>query len=150
MNILYRPAVPDDTLACIELRGRTRENAFSKDELAAIGVTAESWRAGIESGAVPGYIALSDGMLAGYCFGDRDTGEIVVLAILPEFEGAGLGKALLRLVMEDFRRNGFQKLFLGCSTDPAVRSFGFYRHLGWKPTGELDAAGDEILVYWLD
>ncbi|QOF79512.1 hypothetical protein [Variovorax sp. 38R] len=22
-----------------------------------------------------------------------------------------------------------------------------YRHLGWKPTGEFDAAGDEVLAY---
>ncbi|MER2177626.1 MAG: GNAT family N-acetyltransferase, partial [Stenotrophomonas maltophilia] len=26
-----------------------------------------------------------------------------------------------------------------------VRSHGFYRHLGWRPTGEIDSLGDEVL-----
>ena len=44
---------------------------------------------------------------------------------------------------------GWRRLFLGCSTDPASRSHGFYRHLGWQPTGRLDAHGDEILALLL-
>lgn len=49
-------------------------------------------------------------------------------------------------MIDDFAANGFMSLFLGCSTDPASRSYGFYRHLGWTPTGTLDDAGDEILT----
>lgn len=147
MNILYRTAAPEDTSACIDLRGRTRENAFSVDELKAVGITHESWRAGIADGSLPGYVALVDGELAGYCFGDRDTGEIAVLALLPAYEGQGIGKALLALMVDAFKGLGFQRLFLNCSPDPQVRSHGFYRHLGWKPTGEVDEAGDEVLAY---
>lgn len=29
MSIVYRKAVPEDTAACLALRGQTRENAFS-------------------------------------------------------------------------------------------------------------------------
>ena len=147
MPITYRQAIPEDTPACLDLRGRTRENAFSVDELKALGITLESWQTGIADGTLPGYVALVDGTLAGYCFGERDTGEIGVLALLPAYEGQGIGKALLTLMVEEFKRLGFQRLFLGCSPDPQVRSHGFYRHLGWKPTGEFDAAGDEVLAY---
>lgn len=147
MQITYRQAVPEDTPACIELRGRTRENAFSVEDLKALGITLESWQAGIADGSLPGHVALVDGELAGYCFGDRDTGEIAVLALLPAYEGLGIGKALLALMVDEFKGLGFQRLFLGCSPDPQVRSHGFYRHLGWKPTGEFDAAGDEVLAY---
>ncbi|MNK78033.1 Acetyltransferase (GNAT) family protein [compost metagenome] len=147
MPITYRQAIPEDTPACLDLRGRTRENAFSVDELEALGITLESWQAGIADGSLPGYVALVDGELAGYCFGERDTGEIGVLALLPAYEGQGIGKALLALMVEEFKGLGFQRLFLGCSPDPQVRSHGFYRHLGWKPTGEFDAAGDEVLAY---
>lgn len=147
MPITYRQAIPEDTSACLDLRGRTRENAFSVDELEALGITLESWRAGIADGSLPGYVALVDGELAGYCFGDRDTGEIAVLALLPAYEGLGIGKALLARMVEEFKGLGFQRLFLGCSPDPRVRSHGFYRHLGWKPTGAFDAAGDEVLAY---
>ncbi|MFH0131981.1 GNAT family N-acetyltransferase [Variovorax sp. VaC1] len=149
MNVVYRKAVPQDTPACIDLRGKTRENAFSVEELKAIGITLESWQSAIADGSLPGYVAQVDGELAGYCFGERETGEIAVLALLPAYEGKGIGKELLGLMVEAFRALGFKRLFLGCSSDPQVRSHGFYRHLGWKPTGEIDAAGDEVLEYLL-
>lgn len=149
MNVTYRQATPEDTAACIDLRGRTRENAFSVEQLAAVGVTLESWQSGIRDGAFPGYVAMVEERMAGYCFGDRDSGEIVVLALLPEYEAKGIGKALLARMVEDFRSWGFARLFLGCSSDPASRSYGFYRHLGWTSTGTFDAANDEILEYAL-
>jgi L-amino acid N-acyltransferase YncA len=149
MNVIYRKAVPEDTAACIDLRGRTRENAFSVEQLAAVGVTLESWQSGIQDGSFPGYVAMVEGRMAGYCFGDRDSGEIVVLALLPECEARGIGKALLERMVDDFRGWGFARLFLGCSSDPNSRSYGFYRHLGWTSTGALDAAGDELLEYAL-
>ncbi|MNT76683.1 Acetyltransferase (GNAT) family protein [compost metagenome] len=87
--------------------------------------------------------------MAGYCFGDKKTGEIVVLALLPAYEGTGIGKTLLNLMVEDFRALGFARLYLGCSADPKVRSYGFYRHLGWRSTGQIDEADDEVLEYIL-
>ena len=68
-----------------------------------------------------------------------------VLALLPPFEGRGIGKELLGRMSRDLAAMGHQRLFLGCSADPTSRSWGFYRHLGWHPTGELDGRGDEIL-----
>ncbi|WP_116519675.1 GNAT family N-acetyltransferase [Achromobacter insuavis] len=151
MNLHYRPAHPDDAAACIDLRGRTRENAFSAEDLRALGITRESWSDGIRDGALPGalpgVVALADGELAGYCFGDRDSGEIMVLALLPAYEGRGIGRALLDQVMQMLRALGHERLFLSCAADPGVRSHGFYRRLGWVPTGEIDPAGDEVLAY---
>lgn len=83
--------------------------------------------------------------MVGYCFGDRDTGEIVVLALLPEWEAKGVGKILLGHIAEDLHAKGFDRLFLWCAAGPAVRSHGFYRHLGWRPPGEIDGLGDEML-----
>ncbi|MCY1431979.1 Acetyltransferase (GNAT) family protein [compost metagenome] len=68
-----------------------------------------------------------------------------MLALLPAYEGQGTGKRLLQMVVDHLRELGFERLFLACSSDPSVRSYGFYRYLGWKPTGEQDEAGDEIL-----
>jgi len=83
--------------------------------------------------------------MQGYCFGARDSGEIVVLALHPAAEGHGLGKQLLQLVIEELRELGHRRLSLGCSADPQVRSYGFYRHLGWRSTGTFDDRGDELL-----
>jgi ribosomal protein S18 acetylase RimI-like enzyme len=81
----------------------------------------------------------------GYCFGDRDTGEIVVVALLPDFEGRGIGCEVLNRVVEELAERGHNRLFLSCNPDPESRSYGFYRHLGWRSTGTFDQHGDEIL-----
>lgn len=147
MSIFYRQAAAEDAAACIALRTQTRENAVTEAELAEAGITAQTWGAGIEEGLYPGFVAVDGDRLAGYCFGHRDTGEIVVLALLPQYEGQGVGKTVLRMTCDALRQRGFARLFLGCATDPAVRSYGFYRHLGWRSTGTFDAAGDEVLEY---
>lgn len=148
MTLVYRSAIPEDIAACIELRGKTRENSVSVERLKALGVTQESWSDGVAIGNLPGYVCLDEGRIVGYCFGDKTTGEIVVLALLPDWEGRGIGRHLLDMVVRDFTELGFQRLFLGCSSDPDVRSHGFYRHLGWKATGTLDGHQDEVLEYF--
>lgn len=146
-SLTFLPADPQDAAAFITLRGQTRQNAVTAERLAEFGITAASWAELMRSGNLPGYACHCGGQLAGYCFGDLATGEIIVLALLPEVEGLGAGKTLLSLVMQDLHAHGHQRLFLGCSSDPASRSYGFYRHLGWTSTGETDAHGDEVLEF---
>lgn len=140
-----RRAVPDDAPACVRLRGRTRENAVSEERLRTLGITVASWAEDIRRDALPGFVALDGAQLAGYAFGDAATGEVVVLALLPAYEGQGLGSRLLGRVVDELRARGHGRLFLGCAADPAVRSWGFYRHLGWRSSGRFDAHGDEVL-----
>ena len=139
-------SVAEDAPECVRMRGLTRENAVSEERLRAHGITAESWAEDIRAGRLPGWVARNAGYIVGYCFGAAQTGEVVVLALLPQKEGRGLGKRLLQLVVDDLRREGHSRLFLGCAADPAVRSYGFYRHLGWVSTGTMDQYGDEVLV----
>ena len=150
MSYTFRPATPADVEACIAIRGRTRQNAISASELAARGITAATWGRDVETGALPGHVCTLHGQIVGYCFGRHATGEVVVLALLPDHEDRGLGAALLAAVVEDFRVCGFRRVFLECSADPSARSFGFYRHLGLRPTGEQVAHGDEVLELILD
>ena len=150
MTLTYRPARPEDAAECVLMRGRTRQNAASVERLRELGITAESWGEDIRRGALPGHVCVAGGAIVGYGFGAAATGEVVVLALLPEFEGRGVGRHLLHLVMNELRGVGFHRLFLGCSKDPASRSFGFYRRLGWQSTGRFDGAGDEVLEYVFD
>ena len=134
-----------DAAAFIDLRGRTRENAVSAARLTSLGITEQTWAEDVRCGRLVGFTAVRHEKLVGYCFGDTQTGEVVVLALLPEAEGQGLGRELLDHVIADLRSHGHARLFLGCSTDPTVRSYGFYRHLGWQPTGVIDSHNDEVL-----
>lgn len=149
MTLEYRAAVPDDVAECIDVRGRTRENAISVERLRARGITLQSWTEDVRQGALPGHVCLAEGRIVGFCFGVRESGEVAVLALLPEFENRGIGRVLLNRVVQELKTFGFDRLFLGCSPDPSVRSYGFYRHLGWRSTGTFDASGDEILEYFV-
>jgi GNAT superfamily N-acetyltransferase len=141
----YRPGLKEDARECVRVRGLTRQNAGSEERLRSFGITEASWGENIRSGALPRHVCAARGKLVGFCFGLRDTGEIQVLAVLPEYEGFGIGRELLRRTCFDLAVLGHKRLFLGCSPDPESRSHGFYRHLGWRSTGKTDAHGDEIL-----
>lgn len=143
--MLFRSAVPEDAAPCIDLRGKTRQNAFSVEALAAIGITLDSWTEGIRTGQSPGWVCLEGDVLVGMCFWDRSSGEVLVVAVLPDFESSGIGRRLLAECLEEIRNAGHSRSFLGCNPDPSSRSHGFYRRLGWTPTGEKDALGDEVL-----
>jgi GNAT superfamily N-acetyltransferase len=147
----YRSAASSDATEVITLRGQTRENAVSVSGLASLGITAESWGKKIEAGDLSGHVCTDNGRIVGYCFGDKHAGEILVLALLPEYESRGIGRTLLSRVAKDLWSVGFKRLFLGCSRDPSSRSYGFYRHLGWRSTGTFDAHADEVLeLFWQD
>lgn len=145
--IEFKRAQAEDAAACVVLRGQTRENAVSVKRLRQLGITEASWSADVRCGALTGWVAWGASEMAGYCFGAPATGEIVVLALRPAYEGRGLGAALLERLVQDLRDIGHTRLFLGCDPDPWVRSYGFYRHLGWRSTGTFDAHGDEILEW---
>jgi ribosomal protein S18 acetylase RimI-like enzyme len=149
VQLKYRTALPEDAAACVDLRGKTRENAISEERLRSIGITAETWGEDIRTGALPGHVCLACGRIVGYCFGSSQEGEIVVLALLPEFEDQGIGRELLTRMVRDLATLGKTRLFLGCSSDPNSRSYGFYRHLGWRSTGQIDKYSDEILEYYV-
>ena len=145
MGVAIVRAEADDTEAFIRLRACTRENAIQAERLAQIGITAATWAADMRANHVLGFVAKQGEALLGYCFGEVDTGEVLVLALLPEAEGQGLGRQLLQRVVQALHIGGHSRLFLSCAANPALRSHGFYRHLGWRPTGEVDAHGDEVL-----
>ena len=149
-NLEFRPASPDDVSECMVVRGKTRQNPASEDFLRSIGITSESWRENTRSGALPGHVCIVDKKIVGFCFGVREIGEIQVVAVLPDFESLGIGRELLERTSRKLAQLGHARLFLGCSPNPASRSYGFYRHLGWRSTGSFDKYGDEILEIFVE
>lgn len=144
--MIYRNATSSDLKRCFEIRGQTQDNAFNESELAAIGVTEESWSSLIEDGTFTGNVASTNDIVVGFCFGDTKTGEILVLAVLKGHEGIGIGKSLLEKTSADLFSIGHNKLWLAASATPIVRAYGFYHSVGWHPTNTFDGNGDEILT----
>ena len=58
MSYSFRNAVPEDAPTCVAVRGKTRENSFSVEQLKSIGVTVDTWREGIKDGSFPGYVSV--------------------------------------------------------------------------------------------
>ena len=142
----FRRTEISDIDATYGVRARTRQNPVSRGQLEAWGFTAEAVAAGYLAGRYAGWVCEDEGEIVGFGTGDAATGEILVIAVLPEYEGKGIGKRLLELVSESLSERGCRRLWLAASPDPAIRAHGFYRAHGWAPKGGKDANGDEILV----
>ncbi len=128
------------------MRAATRENALSRDQLARMGITAAAIAQSLAAGTTRGWVCSYDSRIVGFCMGDSTRGEVLVLALLRDYERRGIGKALLSRVVDWLGSFNPPRIWLGTSPNADSRAYGFYRALGWRPTGETDAHGDEVLV----
>lgn len=140
--MLYRQITEADLPEIFEVRTSTREHSYTLKELEGLGITVESVAQKIK-GDYKGFLCLVEGRIAGFSMGNRSTGEMWVIAILPEFEGMGLGGRLITLIEDWLWREGCDELWLTTGSDPSMRAYGFYLHMGWHEA-ELD---DEIRTF---
>jgi ribosomal protein S18 acetylase RimI-like enzyme len=145
MDLEFRDTRITDVEALFEVRANTRQYQLSRAALAELGITPESTSAALISGATVGAVCTYRKRVVGFCSGAVETGEILVLAVLPDYEGRRIGTRLLDYVVARLRKAGSPRLWLAAAADPTVRAHGFYRALGWRATGERAANGDEIL-----
>jgi ribosomal protein S18 acetylase RimI-like enzyme len=97
--------------------------------------------AALSSGSLRMSVCLHDSCVVGHCVGNSTTGEIVGLSVQPDYQGQGIGKRLLSLVVGWLRAAGAERIWLDAPADPALRAYGFYRALGWRATGEQTQNG---------
>jgi len=142
-----RPATVQDIPAMFHVRASTRENAIAPERLAALGLTPASLREAMAAGDLASWSATLGDELVGFCGADARLGEVTVLAILAGHEGRGLGRALLDQAVAHLQAAGCDRIWLAAGADAALRSHGFYRAQGWRPSGLQMSNGDEELVY---
>lgn len=141
----YRRMEEADVEAVFQVRTSTIENAITRDELKEYyDITPDSVAASLRRKA-GGWLCEIRGEIVGFCMGDRSNGEVTVLAVLPDLEGRGIGKTLLAYVRDWLYAAGHEQIWLMSNPDPSVRAHGFYRSLGWQPTGRI-VEDDEVLV----
>lgn len=128
MNI--RPMEPSDLAEAIEVRAATRENTLSREALRHLGITEESTTELLRT-THRGWLCEAQGKMTGFAIGNGKTGELWVIAVLPEYEGQGIGSELLSSVENWLWSLGWTELWLTTSTDVALRAFTFYTKHGW-------------------
>ncbi len=55
--------------------------------------------------------------------------------VLPKFENQGIGRALMEITEDWFKKQGIKEIWLLTGNNPTFRAYGFYLHLGWTPLG---------------
>lgn len=145
MDPSYRQIQIDDVPAVFAVRISTVENALTMEQLEKdYGVTPQSLAEGMKSD-LKGWLCEESGTVVGFAIGDRSSGEVHVVAVRPEHEARGIGKNLLSRVQTWLFSQGHQFIWLLANPDPKTRAHGFYRHLGWQPTGTLKGS-DEVMT----
>lgn len=126
-----REIQPTDMKAIFDVRVKTWHNPNGAREMTEMGITHEAVRQLISQNH-KGWLAEHEDQAVGFAIGNKETGEMWVIAVLPEFENQGIGKSLLELVENWLFEEGCPKLWLTTDTDENYRAVGFYRHLGWE------------------
>ena len=126
----FREIAEGDVPELFAVRTATRENTLSLEDLAALGITGTSVREMIRT-THKGWLCEACGRVVGFAMGNGATGEMWVIAVLPEFEGRGIGRRLLELVEEWLWSVGWNEAWLTTDTDTGLRAYGFYRKHGW-------------------
>ncbi len=84
MNLSYRQMSPDDLAAVFSVRLATVENAVTMEQLEKdYDITPESVAEAMKS-LVKGWLCEDSESVVGFSMGDRSTGEVLVVAMLPD------------------------------------------------------------------
>lgn len=124
-----REANTEDIPGLIEVRGAVRENILSSV------IPVERIVAGLEVRG-KGWVAEEGEHIVGFSMADLEESMIWALFLLPDWEGRGIGRALLQQAVDWLWSQGCKSIWL--TTAPGSRAEGFYAHLGWAATGLTD------------
>ncbi len=142
----FREITKSDIYDILNIRISTTENHFSMEDLAEIGITHQSVSQWLD-GSIKGWLCEISNKSVAFAMGDSATGEVLVIAILPEYEMLGIGKKLMIQLQDWLWSSGHKELWLWSNPDDAVRAHGFYRKLGWQPTGEVKKNNEILKLY---
>jgi signal transduction histidine kinase/GNAT superfamily N-acetyltransferase len=112
----FREITAADAPALLHVRTRTRENTYTLEQLERLGITAESV-AGKLASSYKGWLCAHSDRIVGFCIADCSTGELWVIAVLPEYEGQGVGNRLMALTEEWLWASGCTRAWLTTDVD---------------------------------
>jgi GNAT superfamily N-acetyltransferase len=97
-GVIFREATAADMPGISHVRLSVAENAMTRAQLDARGITNESVAASFLAGS-KGWVAETDGAIVGFSIADRQEQTVFALFVLPRFEGRGIGGRLFDLAL---------------------------------------------------
>ena len=127
----YREIAVADIPRLFFVRTRTRENNYTLEQLHGLGITPASVEQKLAT-SFKGWLCAVEDKVVAFCMADSAEGELWVIAVLPDYEGRGIGAGLMELAEQFLWKSGCSRAWLTTDVDPSLRAYGFYRHRGWK------------------
>ena len=128
--VKFREITAADVPALFHVRPKTRENAMTLEELQRLAITPQSVTKSLTE-STKGWLCEDADQVVAFSMADRATGEFLVIAVLPEYEGKGIGGRLMALTKEWLAASGCTRAWLTTDLDTTLRAYGFYRKHGW-------------------
>jgi ribosomal protein S18 acetylase RimI-like enzyme len=132
MDLWVRLADGGDVEAIFAIRTSVRENHLSREQLAAMGIVPEGIAREIEAEPCA-WVCEADGAAVGSAMVRVDEACLYAVFVRPEFEGLGVGRALM---VEAEKALFARHAVIWLETDSRSRAFGFYVRLGWRVVAE--------------
>lgn len=132
-EVCFRRITAADVDELFLLRSSVRENPFSVEQLAAIGITPESVREALGKW-LEGYLCEVPGRIVGFAMADLKARELSVIAVLSDYERKGIGRELLRLTEGILWDAGYTSIWLWTGPDRTTRAYHLYKNTGWIET----------------
>jgi GNAT superfamily N-acetyltransferase len=128
--MIFREITIRDILALFNIRTAVRENAYTREGLYSEGITEPAVENMLRT-SHRGWLCECDAKVVGFAMANRETAEFWVIAVLPEYEGRGVGSKLLNLAENWLWEIGWKEIWLWTSLDTRLRAYSFYRKHGW-------------------
>jgi GNAT superfamily N-acetyltransferase len=128
--MIFREIMIDDVPALFDVRTSVRENVYSREALYRDGIT-EGAVAGMVGTTHRGWLCEVDTQVVGFAMANGATGEFWVIAVLPGYEGRGIGSRLLQLCEDWLSSTGWKEIWLWTALDVRLRAYSFYCKRGW-------------------
>ena len=137
VNPRFRKILAADVDELLAIRSSVTENPFSREALAAVGITPASVTGALGK-TLDGNLAECSGRIMGFAMADLKAGELSVIAVLGRFERRGIGRELLRLTEDLLWSAGFASIWLWTGNDRSTRVFRLYSRAGWTESEVRD------------
>ena len=149
MSLIIRPAQPGDGEGIARVRVAGWQCAYRGklpdallDSLS-IAENTERWERIVEKSDLekPLFVAISEGVIVGFC-GVRPAkeadvagyGELGTIYVDPQFQGQGIGTALMNTGLDVLRKKGFKNAILWV-LPTNTNTIAFYEKHGWRADG---------------